>query len=560
MAQNSKIISIATLFILFISGCANQLPPPGGDPDTIPPEVMAVYPPNGTTNFREKTIEIEFSEYIKRNNAREAVFISPTIEGEIEYSWSGTTLEIEFEDDLTENTTYTVTAGTDFQDENNRNNMAEPFVFAFSTGDKIDKGKIAGRVYDNKPLGIIVAAYRINDSIPNPKIDKPEYISQAGDKGDFTLLGLSPNTYRVFALRDDFKDFLYKVEQDEYGSPTHDIVLSEEDSMYVGLNFKMAREDSTLPELTSATMTDKYHLLLEFTEFIDSSKISAMNFEIIDSTSGMKFNPIHFYRGNASARQYYISFNDSLTVDEEFTLNAVNIFDYSNNRNEITSVPFIASDRPDSVKPDIPKVTTDFANNTIDFNGGSVLLNFNDGIDSSRAVGSVRFKDEHDKFYRFSTSRPDDASLKIDISEKLEPRKKYSLVLDMNKIVDAAGNVRDSVHTFELTTSSELDFSGISGKITGVIPEGKLFVIAEEARPKGEIVSVPVSEEGLYKFKQVKPGKYLVWAFGDKNGNQTYDNGSIEPFEYAEKFAYFRDTLNLRPRWPVGDVDIIFSE
>lgn len=560
MAQNSKIISLTTLIILFFSGCANQLPPPGGDPDTIPPEVLAVYPANGTTNFKGKSIEIEFSEYIKRNNARDAVFISPTIEGEIEYTWSGTTLEIEFEQNLLDNTTYTVTAGTDFQDENNRNNMAEPFVFAFSTGDKIDNGKIAGRVYDNKPLGIIVAAYRINDSIPNPKLDKPEYISQAGDKGDFTLLGLSPNTYRVFALRDDFKDFLYKVEQDEYGSPTHDIVLNEEDSMYVGLNFKMAREDSTLPELTSATMTDKYHILLEFTEFIDSSKISSSNFAIVDSATGMKFNPLYFYRGNASAKQYYIAFDDSLATGEEFTLNAFNVSDYNNNQNEITTISFIASDRPDSVKPDIPKLTTDFAGNTIDFNGGSVMMSFNDGIDSSLAVGSVRIKDEKDKFYRISTSLPDDASLQIVISEKLEPRKKYFLVIDMNKIVDAAGNVRDSVHTFELTTSSDLDFSGISGKITGVIPEGNLIVVAEEARPKGEQISVPVNEEGLYKFKQVKPGKYLVWAFGDKNDNRAYDNGSIEPFEYAEKFAYFRDTLNLRPRWPVGDVDIIFSE
>jgi len=41
-------ILIPILSLLLLTGCANQLPPGGGDVDTIPPKIEEIYPPNGT--------------------------------------------------------------------------------------------------------------------------------------------------------------------------------------------------------------------------------------------------------------------------------------------------------------------------------------------------------------------------------------------------------------------------------------------------------------------------------------------------------------------------------
>ncbi len=82
------LIFILLSFILI--KCANQLPPPGGEPDSIPPIVVEFYPPNGTINFDENYFEIEFSEYVDKRSVTEAIFISPFIEGAFEYSWNGT--------------------------------------------------------------------------------------------------------------------------------------------------------------------------------------------------------------------------------------------------------------------------------------------------------------------------------------------------------------------------------------------------------------------------------------------------------------------------------------
>src|SRR5690606_15735372 len=127
------------LVFFFIASCANQLPPGGSEVDRIPPKIVEVFPADGTTNFDEDYFEIGFSEYVDKRSVQDAIFISPAIEGEIEYDWSGKYLRVNFSQKLKDNTTYVVTIGTDVADLNNKNRMSEAFIFTFSTGNEIDR-------------------------------------------------------------------------------------------------------------------------------------------------------------------------------------------------------------------------------------------------------------------------------------------------------------------------------------------------------------------------------------------------------------------------------------
>ena len=158
---------------LILIKCANQLPPPGGPVDKVPPEVLEVYPSNGTINFNDDHFEIFFSEYIEKLSIMDALFISPEVKN-IGYDWSGTSVEITFDDTLKENTTYSVSIGSGIQDLNNKNNLAKAINFAFSTGAKLDVGEIAGRVYDTDPNGVMVFAYMKTDTFANPIVEKPK--------------------------------------------------------------------------------------------------------------------------------------------------------------------------------------------------------------------------------------------------------------------------------------------------------------------------------------------------------------------------------------------------
>jgi len=86
---NKKRTFIFFLLSFALFGCANQLPPTGGDVDRLPPEIVEVFPPDGTTNYEKDYFEIKFSEYVDKRSVRDAIFISPFIEGALELSWSG---------------------------------------------------------------------------------------------------------------------------------------------------------------------------------------------------------------------------------------------------------------------------------------------------------------------------------------------------------------------------------------------------------------------------------------------------------------------------------------
>ena len=95
MAKITKTIAFLFFALIFFR-CANQLPPTGGVIDKIPPEIIEVSPANGTVNFDGNSVEITFSEYVDKRSVQNSVFISPAVEGEIEYDWSGKSLEIIF--------------------------------------------------------------------------------------------------------------------------------------------------------------------------------------------------------------------------------------------------------------------------------------------------------------------------------------------------------------------------------------------------------------------------------------------------------------------------------
>jgi hypothetical protein len=142
MGKISKELILQSIILIIILGCASQLPPGGGDVDRVPPEIVEVYPANGTTNYDGNYFEIEFSEYIDKRTFNEALFISPIVEGRLQFDWTGTSIIVEFVEGLKKDITYTITIGTDVVDLNNKNRMAQSYSFSFSTGSTIDRREV----------------------------------------------------------------------------------------------------------------------------------------------------------------------------------------------------------------------------------------------------------------------------------------------------------------------------------------------------------------------------------------------------------------------------------
>ncbi|MGE5401167.1 MAG: Ig-like domain-containing protein, partial [Ignavibacteriales bacterium] len=344
------LILISALPAVFLS-CANQLPPGGGPIDYTPPEIVSVYPESGTINFKDDHFEVTFSKYVDRRSAQDAIFISPPVEGTLEYDWSGKTLRVDFPSKLKDSVTYIVTFGTDLVDLNNRNRMAQAYSFSFSTGSQIDKGIISGRIYTKEPSGILLFAYPKTGAEINPVSEKPKYISQAGKNGDYKMLGLASGSYRVFAVKDEFRTFTYRIGDDLYGAPYTDVTLSERDTAFNNLDFFMTKEDTVKPRLVSATMTDRNHILIGFSEEIDSTMFNSNNFFIYDSTTSGGYKPLYAFQGRTKKTEMVLSVKTLLNEQDNVFLTVKKIGDLAGNTTLNDFVRITVTAKPDTSAP-----------------------------------------------------------------------------------------------------------------------------------------------------------------------------------------------------------------
>jgi hypothetical protein len=217
------------------TNCANQLPPGGGDEDKIPPEIISQIPASNTLNFRGNTLHFEFDEYVDRRSFQDAFRISPPITGEISYNWSGKEVEVVFERPLykvNDNKTFVFTLNTTLKDIHG-NSLGQPLIFAVSTGPQIDKASITGKIINTNKNVISVLAYSLNgNEVSYDPIKKvADYITETSIEGDYNLMNMAPGLYRVIAIKDDDKNYLYSEGIEDYGVLSRDIKINDTDKI-----------------------------------------------------------------------------------------------------------------------------------------------------------------------------------------------------------------------------------------------------------------------------------------------------------------------------------------
>ncbi len=557
MISNKKYYRIFLLLSFILLRCANQLPPSGGEVDRIPPEIVKVYPADGTINYTENYFEVEFSEYVDKRSVKDEIFISPFIEGAFSYSWSGTSLQVEFPEKLKDDVTYTITIGTDVVDLNNKNRMAESFTFSFSTGNKIDKKMISGKVFGKEKEGIFIYAYKIVTESDTLLKIKPDYVSQTGVEGNFSLRGLGEGRYRVFAVNDQFRDYLYQQDQDKIGIPYKDILFTEADSLFTDLDFMLFNADTSKPRLINAIMTDRDHLLVSCSKELDAKSIRADNFSLVDSTENKEYKFVYALKGKTKPEEFILMLHEEINPVNFYYLVADTLKDKNGNEMYHDFTKVTVSDRKDtssikiiSTEPEQGKV--------IDFNVPEIKVYFDEAFDKKFINSAIALTDTFKKAVNFKIFFDDDATLVIKPTENLKPDKEYLIKIQLGKFVDLAGNKKDSLYTLKFKTISGLDFTGLSGFIINVEFDKNPILVLESGEQNGLKYEQKITGDN-FNFVRVVPGKYLLWCFLDENNNGKYDYGWPEPIKYSERFSFYPDTLTLRPRWEVTDLKFKFK-
>jgi hypothetical protein len=244
--------------------CANVEPPPGGPPDTAPPQIVAVRPESGAVvRDLRGDAEIRFDEVVDEmasgtpgSGLERFVVLSP-VAGRVRVSWARTAIRARPREGWKPGRVYRLELRPGLLDLR-RNVLKEGRVILFSTGPAIPNGVLSGTVVQwveqrLAPDALIQAAL-LPDTAP--------YVTFADSSGRFRLDGLPAGRYAVYAVVDANRNGL-RDRREPYDSA---IVTLDSSAAAVLWTFV---HDTAGPRLRTADHVDSLSARLTFSQALD---------------------------------------------------------------------------------------------------------------------------------------------------------------------------------------------------------------------------------------------------------------------------------------------------
>jgi uncharacterized protein (DUF2141 family) len=534
--------------------CAKQGIPPGGPEDLRGPIVLSTYPtPDSTGVSRDIKPTFQFDEWVDRASVVAATFISPFPEGTMRFKWRGKKLRLEFPEPLRENVTHVITLGTGIKDMRG-NSLASAYTLAFATGDHLDRAAISGRIFEDADLtGTQVWAYDLSlTPQPDPREIGPDYVTQAEESGEFELTHLKEGSYRIFAINDRRRNRRWDPNEDRIGIAYMDVETVQDFTVY-GANLKMTLLDTIGARLTSVRVTDQNHLLLRFSEVVTPST-SPPEISIRD-TANATLGVIMADPSPSDSLTWRIV-TDPQQAGDRYSLWVEGFLDNNDNPNLLDTLVFEGSNVPDTIGARLTDfLPKDKAKDIPD--KPHIRATFDKEIAADSLPLSLR--NEQGKLL------PIDWQIEGAIFEAVPkdslPGASISAALNLRLITDLFGNHDgDSTVYWEFSILPRDTLGEIQGVISDLDSSGIGPVIIDARRL--DQASSPwhgrwqIGSPGKYSLQWLLPGKYRIQVFRDENHNGKYDYGMPYPFQYAERFAVYPDTITVRSRWETAGVDL----
>ena len=192
--------------IMQLESCANIVPPSGGPRDSLPPYLIAARPIDSALGVFPKEILVGFNEYITTSSIQENLIISPTLKNTPLIDARLNSIKIRIADTLLDNTTYSIQFGDAIKDVN-EGNILKNFTYVFSTGNRLDTGKIKGKVLlaesGRVDSSFIVILHPANKDSAIFK-ERPNYYTKLNGKGQFSFNFLPKGSYHIFVIPNDY--------------------------------------------------------------------------------------------------------------------------------------------------------------------------------------------------------------------------------------------------------------------------------------------------------------------------------------------------------------------
>ncbi len=591
------------LYIVFLAllamACANPGSGPDGGPyDEEPPYVVGTTPAQGDSGVTGKRITLQFNEFIKLENASEKVIVSPPQIEVPDIRASGKRITVVLNDTLKKNTTYTVDFSDAIEDNNEGNPMGN-YTFYFSTGHTVDTLEVAGHVLaaeDLEPVkGILVGLH--SDTTDSAFRTRPfDRVARTDGSGYFSVKGVAPGRYRIYALQDGDGDFRFTQKSERIAVGKETIVPSFFPDIRHDTLWRDTVHYDTIVERHYTHFTPDDVVLRAFTEKNSVRHLLKTEFPVPEQFSIFFTAPsahVPEVRGlnfDASALLPRLSpGNDTLTYWVTDTLllrqDTLRLSLTYEETNDSTQELFLRTDtldlspkltwskrdkqRQEEIK-EWEKRREKALKNDRTFNEERPTTWLKLTVRSDRPIAPDQnpVMTIEEPLTRFDTSgvhlkRIVD-SVEVDAPYLLEklpgrqfafrvigewrPEQEYVLSVDSASMTSVFGHVNKRL-VYKFGIGSNNDYGAFFVNLQGLA--GDTTAIVELLNERGKAVRSCRAPQGRADFFYLRPGNYYLRMWLDRNGDGQWTTGDYETRQEPEEVFYNPTAFNVRARWDI---------
>lgn len=608
MNWNRHKLPALLMLMIVVYSCASMGNPDGGPYDEEPPKFVRSTPKPFAINSKEKKVTIEFDEFIKLEKAAEKVVVSPPQLEQPEIKASGRKVVVGLVDSLRPNTTYTI----DFADaivDNNEGNPLGNYAFTFSTGTTIDTMEVSGTVLsasDLEPVKNIQVGLH-SDLSDSAFMKKPfDRVSRTDSRGHFSIRGIAPGKYRIYALMDGNQNYLFDSKTEMIAFSDSIIIPAMEDAMRQDTIWKDSltidtiksvgytrflpddiilrafKEENDRQYLTRSERDKENHFVLTFSARADTlPTLKGLNFDerdafIIEKTDRNDSicywikDSLIYQMDTLEIQMDYLATDtlDRLVPQTDTLFLANKLTRAEREKLEAKAAEEKEKERKKKEKKGekIEPEPTKFLTLNVDAPSAfdldrNVYLSFDEPV-ASIDTAAIHMEIKKDSLWEeipFLFVSDSVLPRKYEILAEWEPEKEYQLSIDSMAFKGVYG-----LHTNKVKQTMKVKKLNEYGTILLNITGADSTAVVELLDGSGKVLRQQrITPQNTADFYYLNPGtKFYIRLFNDRNGNGVWDTGKysehLQPEEvyYSPKVWEMKANFDFEENWNINAVPV----
>ena len=608
MNWNRHKLPALLMLMIVVYSCASMGNPDGGPYDEEPPKFVRSTPKPFAINSKEKKVTIEFDEFIKLEKAAEKVVVSPPQLEQPEIKASGRKVVVGLVDSLRPNTTYTI----DFADaivDNNEGNPLGNYAFTFSTGTTIDTMEVSGTMLsasDLEPVKNIQVGLH-SDLSDSAFMKKPfDRVSRTDSRGHFSIRGIAPGKYRIYALMDGNQNYLFDSKTEMIAFSDSIIIPAMEDAMRQDTIWKDSltidtiksvgytrflpddiilrafKEENDRQYLTRSERDKENHFVLTFSARADTlPTLKGLNFDerdafIIEKTDRNDSicywikDSLIYQMDTLEIQMDYLATDtlDRLVPQTDTLFLANKLTRAEREKLEAKAAEEKEKERKKKEKKGekIEPEPTKFLTLNVDAPSAfdldrNVYLSFDEPV-ASIDTAAIHMEIKKDSLWEeipFLFVSDSVLPRKYEILAEWEPEKEYQLSIDSMAFKGVYG-----LHTNKVKQTMKVKKLNEYGTILLNITGADSTAVVELLDGSGKVLRQQrITPQNTADFYYLNPGtKFYIRLFNDRNGNGVWDTGKYSEHLQPEEVYYFpkvwemKANFDFEENWNINAVPV----